>query len=81
LDGTSAPVATKNDLQYGFFIQFNGFVTARWVGGCLCAGLGRLTRRRTVYHARSSDFWGGGAAANLMTQAIAVFFALEKVTR
>jgi hypothetical protein len=34
-----------------------------------------------VDHARSVDFWGGGAAANLMTQAIAAPFALEKVTR
>jgi hypothetical protein len=34
-----------------------------------------------VYHARSVDFWGGGAAANLMTQAIADIFALENFVR
>jgi hypothetical protein len=34
-----------------------------------------------VNHIRSSDFWGGGAAANLMTQAIAAHFALENLVR
>jgi hypothetical protein len=34
-----------------------------------------------VHHTRSVDFWVGGAAANLMTQANAANFALEKSIR
>jgi hypothetical protein len=45
------------------------------------AGFGRPSPHRTVHHTRSIDFQGGGAAANLMTQAIAADFALEKFTR